>query len=285
MKLGVSGLLGDGGREAMRRVKELGLSAASWHLPDLAAARDAGRLARMRENLEQEDIELAQLLPPDYPSLVHPDPSVRAAGVRSLVPVIEAAAVLGAGSVYVRPGSLNPAGPWTPHPEHHTAAVRERLVESLRMLAPAAERLGMPLALEGHVVSPLDTPAVVREVIDAVGSRALGFNADPVNFIRTIDQAYAATALIEEIFDLLGDRVLAAHAKDVTVADRLVVHIEECVPGQGYLDQETFLRRFEECCPRGVVLIEHLPAESVPEARRALLDFAARAGLSFTDSL
>lgn len=284
MKLGVSGLLGDGGRQAIRGVKELGLAAASWHLPDLAAARDFGRLARMREHLEQEEIELAQLLPPDHPSLVHPDPSVRAAGVRSLAPVIEAAVALGAGSVYVRPGSLNPAGPWTPHPENHTTAVRERLVESLRTLVPFAERLQMPLALEGHAVSPLDTPAVVREVIDAVGSPVLGFNADPVNFIRTIDQAYSSTALIGELFDLLGDRVVAAHSKDVTVGDRLVVHIDECVPGQGYLDHEMFLRRFDDCCPRGAVLIEHLPSESVPEARRALLEFAARAGLGFADS-
>ena len=50
--------------------------------------------------------------------------------------------------------------------------------------------------------------------------------------------------------------------------------------GQGYLDHEVFLQRFEECCPRGVVLIEHLPIDRVPEARRALLEFARRAGVT-----
>jgi sugar phosphate isomerase/epimerase len=72
---------------------------------------------------------------------------------------------------------------------------------------------------------------------------------------------------------------VAAHAKDVTVADRLVLHIDETVPGRGLLDLEHFLRRFEQSCPEGYVLIEHLRAEDVPEARDALLRAAERAGL------
>ncbi|HTE18915.1 MAG TPA: sugar phosphate isomerase/epimerase family protein [Armatimonadota bacterium] len=281
MKLGVAGLLGDGSAEAARNVREMGFSAASWHLRDLDLAEDQEALLRVRDVMEEEELELCQLLPPLYPSLVHPDAGIREAGVEALARVVRAAVVLGAGSVYVRPGSLNDAGPWTPHPLNHAPETRARLVESLRALVPHAEEAGIPLAIEGHVVSPLHTPAVVREVLDAVGSPMLRFNADPVNFIGTLDQAYDSGALLDELFDLLGDVIVMAHAKDVTVGERLVVHIEECLPGQGFLDQETFLRRFEACCPRGVVLIEHLPPERVPEARRALLEFAARAGLSF----
>jgi sugar phosphate isomerase/epimerase len=284
MKLGVAGLLGDGSREAARAVREMGFSAASWHLRGLELAGDRDALLRTRDAFQEEGLEVCQLLPPLYPSLVHPDPEVRQGGVDALAQVIAAAQVLDAGNVYVRPGSLNPGGPWTPHPDNHRPETRERLVESLRALVPRAEDAGIPLALEGHVVSPLHTLAVVREVLDGVGSPMLKFNADPVNMIGTLDQAFHNTDLLNELFDLLGDAVVAAHAKDVTVEDRLVVHVEECVPGQGYLDHETFLRRFEACCPRGVVLIEHLRPERVPEARRALIDFAARAGLSFEEA-
>lgn len=281
MKLGVAGMMGDGSPEAVARVRELGFSAASWHLRDLELAADEDSLLRVREAIEAEEIELCQLLPPLYPSLVHPDREQREAGVAALRTVLRAAQVLGAANVYVRPGSLNSAGPWTPHPENHRPETRNRLVQSLRDLIPYAEELNIPLAIEGHAVSPLDTPERVRGVLDEVASPMLLVNLDPVNFVRTIDQAYDTTALLNELYDLLGDRLATAHAKDVTVADRLVVHIEECVPGQGYLDQETFLRRFDECCPRGVVLIEHLPADRIPEARRALLEFAVRAGLTF----
>jgi len=284
MKLGVAGLLGNGSIEAVRQVRDWGFTAASWHLPDLETARDERALLRVRDALEAEEVTLCQLLPPDYPSLVHPDAEVRARGVEALAAVLGAAVTIGAETVYVRPGSLNSAGPWTPHPENHSAVCRDRLVQSLQALIPHAERTGIPLALEGHVVSPLDTPSAVLNVLDRVGSPLLGFNADPVNFVRTIDQAYHNTALIDEMFRLLGESVLVGHAKDVTVGNGLVVHIEECVPGQGHLDQETFLRRFEESCPRGVLLIEHLPADRILEARRALLDFARRAGLTFEGS-
>jgi sugar phosphate isomerase/epimerase len=284
MKLGIAGLLDDGSEAAARRVRQLGFAAASWRLPSLELADDEAALLRVRDALDAEEITLCQLLPPDYPSLVHPDPEVRAAGVAALQRMLEAAQVLEAESVYVRPGSLNPSGPWTPHPENHAPETRDRLVESLRALAAHAEAAGIPLALEGHGISPLDTPAVVREVLDRVGSPLLRFNMDPVNFVRTLDQAYHTAPLLDELFDLLGDAMIAAHAKDVTVGDGLVLHIDECVPGQGHLDQELFLRRFEACCPRGVVLIEHLPVERVPEARRALLEFAARAGAAFEDA-
>jgi sugar phosphate isomerase/epimerase len=281
MKLGVAGLLGDGSAEAARRVREMGFTAASWHLPDAAVALDERRLYAVRESLEAEGLELCQLLPPAYPSLVHPDPEVREAGLALLRTTLRAARILKAGNLYIRPGSLNPAGAWTPHPDNHARQTRDRLIESLKRLVADAEEHGVPLSLEGHVVSPLHTPAVMREVLQGVASPWLRVNADPVNMVNSLDTAFHTAPLVNELFDLLGDAVITAHVKDVTVGDALVVHVEECVPGQGYMDHETFLRRFAECCPHGAVLIEHLPPDRVPEARRAMLHFAERAGLEF----
>lgn len=281
MRLGAAGLLGSGSRDEIRRVRDLGFTVASWHAPDLDCLRDASRLAQVRDDLHAEGLDLCQLLPPDYPSLVHPDAALREAGVEVLHATLQAASLLGAGNVYVRPGSLNPAGPWTPHPENHHPETVERLVDSLCRAVVHAESIGVPLAVEAHVLSPLHSLPVIREVFDRVGSAWLCFNADPVNLLGTLDTAYDNTGLIHELFDLLGPCVITAHAKDVRIGEDLVLHIEECVPGQGLLDHETFLQRFEECCPRGAVLIEHLPAERMPEARRALLEFAHRAGVHF----
>jgi sugar phosphate isomerase/epimerase len=281
MKLGVAGLLGEATRADALRVREMGFGCASWLPASLENISNREYLLEVRDNLEAEDLDLCQLLPPQYPSFVHPDAAVRREGVDAMRRCVDASVTLGAGNLYVRPGSVNTAGPWTPHPENHRHDTRQRLIESLRELAPHAEAAGVPLAIEAHVVSPLHTPEVVREVLDQVGSPILKFNADPVNLIRSIDLTYDNTAFLHELFDLLGPEIVTAHVKDVTVLNRLVVHIEEVVPGQGHLDIETFLRRFDDCCPQGAVLIEHLPAEKVPEARRAVLEFAARAGLTF----
>lgn len=284
MKLGVAGLLGDGSLEAARRVRELGFSVASWHLPDAEIAADARRLRAVRTALETAGVELCQLVPPAYPSLVHPDAAVREAGLALLHTCLHAARALNASNLYVRPGSLNPAGAWTPHPDNHAIETRARLIESLRRLVSLAEGCGVPLALEGHVVSPVHTPEVLREVLDGVASPWLRVNADPVNFVDSLDTAFRPTALVHALFDVAGDAVITAHIKDVTVGNALVLHVEECVPGRGFMDQEAVLRRFAACCPGGAVLIEHLPAEQVPEARRALLRAAASAGLGFEEA-
>ena len=55
-------------------------------------------------------------------------------------------------------------------------------MDSLKQVCAAAEEYGVLLAVEGHVLSILDTPGRVVELIDAVGSDALRFNMDPVNF-------------------------------------------------------------------------------------------------------
>jgi sugar phosphate isomerase/epimerase len=216
---------------------------------------------------------------PRYEVLVHPDEARRALGIRGLQAACRCAAWLGAGTVYVRPGSLNPAGPWTPHPENTRLRTLTRLVDSLKQAVLTAEDVGIPLALEGASVSPLDTPERTRDVIEAVGSDALGFNADPVNFVRSLDELYDTTSLIHRTFDLLGERTVCAHAKDLTYEDALPIRLRECLLGDGFFDQVTYLRRFEAACPDGFVLIEHLPNDKIPAAKRNLDRAAETAAL------
>lgn len=190
------------------------------------------------------------------------------------------ARVLDAETLYVRPGGLNPRGHWYGHPANHALETFDRLVDSLRQVSLVAQSEGVPLAIEGHVLSPLDTPQRVRDVLDAVGSPALRFNIDPVNFIGTVRDVHDTRRVLEGLFDLLGPDTIAAHVKDCRLGDKLVVHIEEVVPGDGVLDLALFLRRFEACCPTGYALIEHLPDEKVPRARAAVCSVAALAGLT-----
>jgi sugar phosphate isomerase/epimerase len=261
-----------------RGLREMGFSGASWHLVGL----DAWPVAAMRamaRRLADAGVALAQLLPPAHPSLVAPDPAVRRAGVEQMVALVRIARQIGSGNLYVRPGSVSPKHAWSTHADNHLPETRERLVASLRPLAQAAEAEGVTLAIEGHVLSPLDTPEATRAVIEAVGSPALRFNVDPVNYVGTVTDAYRSTALLTRLFELLGRYVVSAHAKDLTVEDRHVVHISEVVPGRGTLDHATFLRLFEAHCPDGFLIIEHLPPEQVPEARAFLGGVASQLGI------
>jgi sugar phosphate isomerase/epimerase len=256
-----------------------GFSGVSYMIADpLTASRR--EMEEVRDLLAAAGVSVAQANA-QYPSLVDPDEERRATGVRTVQRACLCARWLGAATLYVRPGSLNPRGHWWPHPQNTAPATLERLISSLREIAAYAEAEGVVLALEGHVVSPLDSAERVRQILEAVDSPGLRFNADPVNFIGTLADAYDTGRALHHLFDELGPWVVAAHAKDIYVEDRHVLHLSECIPGEGLLDQQTFLRRFETCCPDGYVIVEHLPDKDIPQARRAIVSAAERCGLGW----
>lgn len=176
------------------------------------------------------------------------------------------AADLGAGMVLSGPGSRNPRGPWHPHPENHSQGAEDALVRSLTEAARYCDEYGVPIALECHVTSTLDSVARARRVLDRVGSPWLKVSLDPVNFIPDFATLWDTTALLNDLFDTLGPAIAAAHIKDAYAEERLIVHISETVPGDGCFDFATFFRRFEELLPGGYGLVEHLPDSLVPQA-------------------
>ncbi len=285
MRSGVVGLMPRHPREVTpetaRRLRENGFTGVTVIVPDpLEAKRE--EYERAGAILRDGGIAVAQANP-RYEIIIHPDEDKRALGIRGLQAACQCAAWLQAGTTYVRPGSLNPSGPWTPHPENTSLKTLMRLVDSLRQAARAAEDVGIPLAIEAGGVSPLDTPERVRDVIEAVGSPALRFNADPVNLVRSLDDMYNTTSLINRLFDLCGRYVVCAHTKDVTYESALYPRIHECLLGEGVCDHVTYLRRFEEACPDGFMLIEHLPDEKVPAAKRNLDRFVEQARLAWKE--
>lgn len=287
MYLGVAGMTPPDMRQidaaTVDRIRDAGFSGVTCFFTDPSGTQEA-EVRRVRDLLEAGGIRAAQANG-KYEVLIHPNEEQRRAGIAAAQALCRCGRWVGAPSVYIRPGSMNPGGQWWPHPENHAPQTVERLIKSLREVAAAAEQEGVVIAVEGHVVSTLNTPEITRDVIEAVGSPALRFNIDPVNYCGTLPQAYDSTAFLNHLFDVLGPYTVCAHAKDIRVEDRHVLHLSETLLGTGLLDQETFLRRFEECCPDKYVLIEHLPDDKVPAAKTALDAAARRAGLSWRNEV
>ncbi|MGI8423882.1 MAG: sugar phosphate isomerase/epimerase family protein [Chloroflexota bacterium] len=283
MRPGVVGLLpGDPAKitpEHAKAVRALGFTGASVNLSAPADVPDDA-LRSARSVLADEGIRIAQSNA-RYPALVQPDAATRREGIRLAQAACRAAGKLNAVYQLIRPGSLNPTGDWRPHRDNHTPETNARLIESLRAVCDVAEGEGVTIGLECHAISPLDSPRRVRQVIDAVGSPALRYNADAVNFVASFEDAYDTPRVLKGIFDELGQHVVSAHVKDVCLGDRLVVHIDECAPGEGIFDLVTFVRLYEQHHPDGYALIEHLPDAKIPAAKTALDAVLATAGIQW----
>lgn len=270
MKLGVAGAIVPRDLDrlddrAIARIAELGLTGVGTHFQGDPATLPREKLRAARERFAAHGIAIVQSWGWQQP-LVSDDEGTRRDAARTLGHAVRVAADLGAGAVLSGPGSRNPRGPWHPHPENQTRGAEDALVRSLTEAARACEEYGVPIALECHVTSTLDSVARVRRVLDRVGSPWIKVSLDPVNFIADFPTLWDTTPLLNDLFDTLGPDIVAAHIKDAYAEDRLVVHISETFPGDGHLDFATFFRRFEALLPGGYGLIEHLPESLVPRA-------------------
>jgi sugar phosphate isomerase/epimerase len=254
-------------------------------------ATTAAQCQRVRAILADYGLTMVQAIG-HRPPLIHPDEAVRRQAAKTLREAIRIAAALGSLSCHSGPGSLaqhslQPAGAgggsawggaWDPHPDNWEPICRDHVIQSLKEVAPAAEDAGVVVGLEGHVLVTLNSAERMREVLDAVDSPAIRCDLDPVNWL-TLETVYRNGPAIDRMVDLLGPRIFNAHAKDVVVQNRLVIHIDECPAGQGLLDYPRFMRRMEALGPERFLVVEHAAVEELPAVKAFLDRQAAELGI------
>ncbi len=238
----------------------------------------AAQCRRVRDLLADHGLRMYQATG-YWQCLIHPDESVRREASRTLQAALRVAAWLGTYAIDTGPGSLSPNGPWFPHPYNYKAQARDQLVKTLRECAPAAEDSGVILGLESHMLVTLKTPQIARDVLDAVGSRWVRCDFDPVNWI-TLELIYDTGSAINEMMDILGDRIASAHAKDCVIWDRLTLHLDVVAASNGLLDYRTFLRRMEELNPAYPVIVEGASLDELPAVSAFLHQTAADLGIT-----
>lgn len=230
-------------------------------------AVDPDVAARTRDLLGEHGLGVVQLA--GYrPNFVHPDDAVRRDAIEGLAAVLRSARALGAEMFLTGCGSVSSASFYGPHPANHTSSVRQRLVASLSRAARAAEAEGVPIVLECHVLTTLDTPRHIADVLDAVGSPWIRANFDPVNLIGDLTSAYDTRNAMQEMSRVVGTHyVPVAHVKDVAVrVDEFPLHLAEVAPGDGLLDMHAFLDIAAELGEDTALVIEHLHADRIPAA-------------------
>ena len=284
MRLGFVGMLQGDPRqhreETFEQIRSLGVPGVGFHLSgDLLPHLSAGDIAACRQRFSTFGLELAQTAITYRDCLFDPSPEARKVAVDKILTGAELSETLGAQAYLIRPGSLNPAGSWTPHPDNHQPESIARLEETLRSIANGLDGTSTLCVLETHVVSIVRSPEVARDLIQSIDSPHLKLVADPVNHFESLPQVFDSTTRLKHIFDLVGADSPVLHIKDIKPGNGLVVHIDEAPPGEGLLDLETVLTRFHQDHPNGYGLVEHLPDQKIPDALRAVQSIAEKAGV------
>jgi sugar phosphate isomerase/epimerase len=132
-------------------------------------------------------------------------------------------------------------------------------------LAKAAKKHGAVISIEAYWRNVIDSIARANRMLQDVPSLKLVM--DPCNYYRK-DDLSRMDHMLEEMFRLMGKRIVLAHAKDVKAS---ADGTDLPAAGQGVLDYPLFLRLLAGLNRELYVIIEHLTLEDVPRARDYVL--------------
>lgn len=228
-------------------------------LADLPTEIDPVDVARIRTAFDSRSIAMNAVA--GHFNMVHPDPAVRQAGMRSLRAIAGACAGFGTALVTLCTGTRNTESMWRPHPDNGSPAAWRDLVASLEAAIAIAEEHDLTLAFEPEVNNVVDSAARARRIIDEMGSPRLRVVIDGANIFHT-GELPQMRRVLTEAFALLSDDIVLAHAKDLD-HDGDAGHL---AAGTGLLDYPLYLHLLQQSGYRGPLILHGLTEEQVPSS-------------------
>lgn len=155
-------------------------------------------------------------------NLIHPDPETREQGFRSITALAKAAAIMGVEMLSLCTGTRNARDKWTWHPENKSKASWQLLLHSMERVLDITEPYGLFLGVEPERENIVRTPGLARQLMDELGEARVRVILDPANLFSTALSAREVARRVAYATELLGDRVVQAHAKDRTLEGQVV---------------------------------------------------------------
>ena len=248
---------------AAHGIRHIQLNTSCMGLPDMPDGLDAAACQQARREIDARNIEVVSLSA-TY-NMIHPDPAARAQGMRRLGILASRAAELGTNLLTLCTGTRNPTNMWQHHPQNNSPEAWSDLLDAIGQALTFAEQHDVHLGIEPEVANVVNSPQKARKLLDTMRSDRLtivmdGANVFPKGTIQRQRQ------ILDEAFDLLGDRIALAHAKDLS-RDGEAGHE---AAGTGLLDYDYYLHLLHQSGYRGAVVLHSLTPAQVPGCVRFL---------------
>ena len=204
-------------------------------------------------------------------NMAHPDHGVRSDGQARLATLIAAAPALGTRVVTLCTGTRDPDDMWRAHPGNGSPEAWKDSLEQIAAALTVAEHHDVVLAFEPEHNNVVGDAAAGRRLLDELRSEHLRVVIDAANLIQPGELDRQRDTL-REAFELLGDALVLAHAKDVR-EDGTVVPA-----GSGGLDYALYAQLLRDAAFDGPLVLHGLSEEQVPTAAdfvRAQLEVVA----------
>lgn len=237
------------------RCVQFNLSCAG--VPSLPDEIAPSLIARIHEAAQSRDIEIAAVS--GTYNMIHPDQEEQQRGLRRLRTLAAACHGLGTSIITLCTGTRDPVDMWHWHPENASPQSWSDLLRAMEAALRIAEEEQVTLAFEPERANVVNTAARGHALLAAMQSPRLKVVIDPANLIVPSDER-PMSQVLDEAFDLLGEHIVIAHAKDRGADDSFRV------AGEGILDYDHYLRLLQGIGFTGPLIIHGLAEAQVDAA-------------------
>jgi sugar phosphate isomerase/epimerase len=196
-------------------------------------------------------------------NMAHPDPSVRADGLRKLSVMLPAAKAMGTRLVTLCTGTRNALDQWAWHRDNATPEAWDDMRAEMAKALALAEAHGVDLGIEPELGNVVCNAAQAKRLIGEMSSKRLRVVLDPANLFE-VEAEPKRRAILASAITLLADHLAMAHAKDRDVAGHFVA------AGTGVIDFPFFLNTLRDVGFNGPVITHGLTEAEAPQVARYL---------------
>lgn len=230
-------------------------------LPPLPDQIDPDIIARIREASVSSGIAIVAVS--GTYNMIHPDPEVRERGLRRLQALASVCQEMGTSVITLCTGTRDANDMWRWHPENASSQAWSDLLFSVDAALRIAEEEQVTLAFEPERANVVCTAAKGHALLAAMQSPRLKVVIDPANLIVPGDERQMCQVL-DETFDLLGEQMVIAHAKDRGTDDTFTP------AGEGVLDYDHYMRLLRVAAFDGPLILHGLAEARVDAALQFL---------------
>lgn len=192
-----------------------------------------------------------------YINPIHPDLAFRASLIEFFKDHLRHVRDLGGSLVGLETGTPN--ADYSAHPDTGSEENFQAMLRTMEQLVVEAEKHGVKVAVEAVTHHTTSTPEKMKRLLDEIQSTNLVVIHDPVNLINA-DNAADQARMIEEPFQLYGDKIKIIHAKDFSMEDGVYKQIPT---GFGELDYERLCKLIAAAGPGMSILLEESSVDTV----------------------